>query len=42
MKKIEIIKSSREYTDIINNSREKKVNTLVFTIEKIIKVTDME
>lgn len=42
MKKIEIIKSSREYTDIINNSRAKKVNTLVFTIEKIIKVTDME
>ena len=24
MKKIEIIKSSREYTDIINNSRAKK------------------
>lgn len=41
MKKIEIIKSSREYTEIINNSKSKKVNILVFTIEKIMIVIGM-
>ena len=42
MKKIEIIKSSREYTDIINNSRAKKSKYFSVYFEKIIKVTDME
>lgn len=42
MKKIEIIKSSREYTDIINNSRAKKSKYFSVYYRKIIKVTDME
>ncbi|UKI27232.1 MAG: hypothetical protein L6V91_00750 [Bacilli bacterium] len=42
MKKIEIIKSSEEYTEIINTSKSKSKYFSVYYRKKIIIVIDME